>query len=167
MDAMKKYGLLAGLAFVVWQYLEFYTGIHNTDFAAFSGFLPVPVFVVCIFMAIRAKRAEMGGYMEFTDGLKTGLGASAIAGVIFSIGQYIYSKWINPEWALHEAELMKNYLLKNGKTAAEAQTQVENMISQYPFRSSVEGLASIIFLGAIITIILAATMRKKQPTTSV
>ncbi len=167
MDAMKKYGLLAGLAFIAWQYFEFYSGIHNTDFAAFSGFLPVPIFIVCLFMAIRDRRAQMGGYMEFTDGLRTGLGASAIAAIVLSIGQYIYARWVNPAWVLTEAENFRQYLIKDKIPAAEIQTQVADFIATRPFRSSVEVLASMIFMGAIITIILSATMRKKQPTHTV
>ena len=163
MDSMKRNGLLAGLAIVAWQYIEFYSGIHNTEFAAFSGFLPIPILVVCLFMAIRAKRAEIGGYMEFTDGLRTGLGATAIAAVVYSIGQYVYNKWINPDWVLTEAEQFKNSLLKLGKSAAEVQTEVTEFISAYPFRSSLLGLASMIFMGGIITLVLSATMRKKQP----
>ncbi|MGZ5245013.1 MAG: DUF4199 domain-containing protein [Bacteroidia bacterium] len=161
---MKKYGLLAGLAFVAWQFLEFYVGVHETPFAPFSGFLPVPLYILCLFMAIREKRAEMGGYLPFTVGLKTGLGASAIAAIVASIGVYVYNKWINPRWVLIEAEQFKQSLIKHGKTAAEVQTNVESFINAYPFRSSLLALAGMIFMGGIITIVISATMRKKPPT---
>lgn len=147
---MKRNGLLAGLVFAAWQYIVFFTGINKTDFGSFSIFVPIPVYIVCLFMAIRAKRAELGGFMEFADGLKTGLGASAITAIVYSISKYIYARWVNLNW-------IAEY------------TNVQNPDSQLytPFRVSLVALAGILFMGGIISIILAATMRKKQPTHTV
>lgn len=167
MDAVKKYGLLSGLAFVLWQYIEYFTGMQQSGFAAYTGFLPVPLFILFLFMAIRKKRGQQGGYLEFTDGLKTGLGVSAIAGVMYSISQYIYNKWIDTSLAVTEAEKLKEYLLKHGKSAVEAQAEVAQIISAYPFRTSVETLAFMIFFGAIITLVFSATMKKNPPAASV
>jgi hypothetical protein len=163
MDARKKYGLLAGLAFSIWQYFEYSTGIYKTDFAALSQFLPAPIYIVCIFMAIRAKRQELGGFMEFADGLKAGLGTSGIAAIVYSIANYIYNKWVNPSWVLERAGEFKKALLKHGTSLTDTQAQVTEFITSYPFRSSLLALASLIFMGGLISVVIAVTMRKKQP----
>jgi hypothetical protein len=147
-----KYGLLASLLSIICLY-------GGYKFIGSSALLLVwVVFIIMLVLAIRERKKLQGGFLELSDGMKTGLGVAGISGLIFSIAVYIYFKWVVPDLMLAYAEKAKTYLESQGATAEE----IKNRLVDFdPSRQAVMTLSFMIVSGAIITLIISLVMKKR------
>ncbi len=91
-DYAKKWGLIYGLISTIIVLVPLILEIQST----IAGFLPILVAIFCYVMATREFKRDNGGYMTFGEGFKIAMIAALIAGVVRSVINYVYVKFIDP-----------------------------------------------------------------------
>jgi hypothetical protein len=113
-----------------------------------------------VFLSVYFERKENGGFLEFKQGLKAGLLYAIVLGAILGIFNYFYYSMIAPDviplFKSEQKKLMiaqklsENDILKNLEV-------VDNYFGS--FRMAM----STVIIGLILSLIAAATFRRKNP----
>ncbi|MDI1334876.1 MAG: DUF4199 domain-containing protein [Lacunisphaera sp.] len=151
-----KYGLTAGAGVCLWTLGEFLLGFHTTRLAigAYSGFLAGVIPLVTLFLLLKAKRAASpDGRLTLWPGVKSGLHAAFISGVIVYGFMFLYSNFINPGWMDHALDWRVARLRADGVT----EIAIRDKIKLYRQMSSPVGcLLSIVGGTTVVGAIFAA-----------
>ena len=106
----KKYGLIYGLvgllAAIVPMLLEVQSGMLIV--------VPTIIAIVIYVLADKEFREANGGYMSFGEGFRINITAAVIAGVIRSLGNYVYVKFIDPGYQERARQLAIDKLREQG-----------------------------------------------------
>ena len=106
----KKYGLIYGLvgliAAIIPMVLEIQSGILIV--------VPTIVAIVIYVFADKEFREANGGYMSFGEGFRINITAAVIAGVIRSLGNYLYIKVIDPGYQERARQLSIDKMREQG-----------------------------------------------------
>lgn len=156
----KKYGLIAGIAYISWQYTFFLSGMHKWDYAWLFALIPLAILLALIVAAMLQQKKAQGGYIRFNETLRIGLRIAAIAGFIYSIGTFVFYKWVDPEFINELAEQYRMQLSSTGTPPQEIDEQVKELKGLYPFRSSIMALAQTIAMGGLFTFISGLIVKK-------
>ena len=96
-----KCGLITGAGVCLWILGEYALGFHTTRLAigaysgCFSGLIPLTT----LFLLLRRQRdASASGQLGLGAGLKSGLQAAFVSGVILYGFMFVYDHFINPGW---------------------------------------------------------------------
>jgi hypothetical protein len=106
-------------------------------------------------LEMKDKKKQLGGYMTWKQGFKSGMIMSFIIAALTPITQWITSEWICPEYFPNIIE----YSVENHKLSFEEAQSYFNMRS-YIF----QGVIGSIVMGALTSAIVALFMKKKPST---
>ena len=100
-----KYGLLTTSVLIVWVSLTRF--IFPIDAGSSLNLLAPVLFnlaaILFIFLGIRQRTRESGGTLSFKDGLKTGVGISAVYGATASLFFLFLMLMVGPEFMSNES----------------------------------------------------------------
>lgn len=99
-----KYGLIAGAGVCLWIMGEFLLDFHTTrlEIGAYSGFFSALIPLTALFFMLRRQRdSAPDGRLTLWPGVKSGLQAAFISGVIVYGFMLAYNQFINPGWLDH------------------------------------------------------------------
>ena len=106
MNTTMKYGLTAGLAYIVFTLALYFLGMEKSQGMGMIGYL---ILLGAQFLGVKEIRdAEQDGYITFGTAWKKGVFIALIAGLLGSIYMMIHLSYINPEMlqeVLTEAEV--------------------------------------------------------------
>lgn len=160
--AALKYGaLIAGLLILlaVIQYK-----FRANDNAAL-GWLEMLVIIGGLYWSMKVYREHhLGGFMEFGQGVGYGTLASLFGGSIKSIYDYIFFKYIDPSFLEEIKNTAYDKLMQSGSSDAELNMMEKIYEMAYtPGIMLIGGILSAVLGGVIISLILAATLKKSKP----
>lgn len=115
----KKWGLIYGLITLVIALVPLILEVQ----AQWTGFLLIVVAIVCYVMATKEFKRDNGGYMTFGEGFKICITAALIAGVVRSVVNYVYVKFIDPGVTERIAQAMQDAWRQQGMS----EEQIEQM----------------------------------------
>ncbi len=150
-----KWGLIFALVLFLWICLEYAVGLHDKYIAShqYMSFIFIIPAVLMVYLAIREKRRTLGGNISFTQAFLCGLGVSVVVSLLSPLIQYIFHRYVNPNFFND----FINYAVNNGKATLE-QAQAYFNLKSYMIQGSVGALV----MGVITSLILAAIMRSKK-----
>ena len=163
MKKTRMYGLYSGLIFSASLLLLSFSKVENPESTINYSFLSCfPFLILFILLAMLNRRKELGNHIDFSEAFKMGLGVSAISGIIYAFCNYVYIKWINhgiidAMSIIHRAQLVKIKMAPD-----EIAQQLQQYLTNLPFSLSTIRLVMIIFMGGIISIILALVVRRRH-----
>jgi hypothetical protein len=160
MRGARRYGLLSGLVFALCLFtlsLAKNPDQETINYAFLAGF---PFMLFCLIMAMRKIRRTTDKHFDFGEAFKVGLGVSAIAGLINGLANYIYFKWINSELVSRMAEAAKPTLIKQNLSPEIIQERLDTFMSHFPFTAMTYRFVMTIFIGAVLSLILALFLRQ-------
>lgn len=99
-----KCGLVTGAGVCLWIMGEFLLGFHTTRLAlgAYSGYFSTVIPLTTLFLMLRRQRdAAPAGRLGLWAGVRSGLHAAFISGVIVYGFMLAYDNFINPGWMDH------------------------------------------------------------------
>jgi uncharacterized membrane protein len=165
-----KYGLIGGLAFILWEMGEYLLGFHDIKIqllplvSLFSIFVP---FVVIFFGILAKRKWNPGAYLTLRDGIKTGLMIALIMALVSAVFFFVYTSYIHPEFIENRTELMRkslyDKLLAGGQ--AESPEQARRMAVEQVSKPSPIGAAGYyamtrtsmgLMLSLLVTLVLKA-----------
>lgn len=150
-----KWGLIFTFVQFLWICLEFAVGLHDKYVSMhpiLTNLFIIPA-VYVMYLAIREKKNILGGKITFGQAFLCGLGVSVIVAVLAPLSQYIFHRFINPNYFQNAI----NYAISAGKlTEAEASSYFS--LQSYMMQASLGAIVA----GVITSLIIAAIIRSKS-----
>ena len=125
-----KCGLITGAGVCLWIMGEYLLGFHTThlEIGAYSGFFSAIIPLVTLFRMLKAQRdAVPDGRLGVWPGVKSGLHAAFISGVIVYGFMLAYNQFINPGWLDHALDWQVAQL----RTEGVAESAIREEIKTY------------------------------------
>lgn len=110
------------------------------------------------------REQNLGGYMSYGQALGIGSLISLVAGIILSVYQFVFNKYIAPELANNMMMEVKRGMIEEGRSEESIQAAMSMMESmQNPWIIIGGGIFGTFVLGFIISLITAAFTKKDDP----
>jgi hypothetical protein len=156
-----KYGAITGVAVIVYSTVINIIGMAQNRLLTSLAFL---ILVVGIILALKDYRQQNTGFISYGEGLGTGMLIAAIVGLLASFFTLFYIEFIDNSLLQESLDLMRAELENKGKS----ETEIEQaMVFAQKFMSPgfmfLMGIFSYLITGFIISLIVAAVMRKEKP----
>ncbi|NBO64221.1 MAG: DUF4199 domain-containing protein [Acidobacteria bacterium] len=149
-----RWGFIFSLASLLWISGEYLVGLHDRHIehqATLTNLFFFPA-VLIMYLAVSEKKRQMGGTISFAVALRCGLGVSVIVAILAPAVQYLFSRWINPDFFV----AMNSYAVASGKLSPEQAQQHFNR-NTYMLMSSIGAIG----MGGLTSLFLAWLMRTR------
>lgn len=156
-----KYGLILGIASSIYSIFLYFANLStSTGFAYLSFGITIGVVV----LAIREYLSLNGGFMSLKEGFRVGFVTSLIGGVISSVVSVVYTM-IDKQAIAQVLDETRMKLEENPQMTDEiiemSMSWTESLMK--PFPMLMIGIISSAIGGAILSLIIAAIMKKDDP----
>jgi hypothetical protein len=162
-----RFGILTGIIYVVLLFIR-YTFFSSDPSSLFSFALFSYFFVIIgmyLFTGITRKK-ELGGYAEFKEIFQSIFIAILITELFYIAFNFIYFKFINPDFMDHFRTSSLLYFQKLGLDRGQINMKmagVDDLMTQLKPKGLVKGYAASVILGSIFGFIFAAIVQRKKP----
>lgn len=152
-----RWALVFALMMVGWMTMEKLTGLHGPrieQHAIYTNFVAIPAILLYVFALINKRQKDLGGYMTYVQGLRTGIIITLLYAPLSVVVVYLSTQVISPEFF---PNITAHVIKTNTMTpdVAAGYFNLNNyMISAF--------LGSLI-MGAITSVIVAIFVRKAPP----
>lgn len=156
-----KYGVITAVAAIVYSAILLVTGLNTNQALGYLGFV---ILIAGMVFAMRDFRTANAGYMSYGQGLGIGTMVSGIVGLLASAFTVLYMQFIDPNVMQQTIDNARENLEKQGMDDAQidmAMQMTEKMMN--PGMMFMLGILSYIIIGFIISLIVAAIMRRNEP----
>jgi hypothetical protein len=157
-----KLGIAAGLInCIAWYAFAKNLGFYTVNVYIFRNYVTLAVLILGVFLAVYLTKRSKNGFLEFKEGLKTGVVYSLTLALILAIFNYIYYTYITPdtiEFFLSEARKSE---FAQKLSATDLPKFIENERRNF---SSFKLIVPIMFFGLITSLLAGASFQKKNPT---
>jgi hypothetical protein len=156
-----KYGLTAGLAYIVFTLALYFLGMEKSQGMGMIGYL---ILLGAQFLGVKEIRdAEQDGYITFGTAWKKGVFIALIAGLLGSIYMMIHLSYINPEMlqeVLTEAEVQME---ESGASSEEIEMGMK-MAGMFatPWMTALFTMLGFGLLGILLSLIPAAVLKNEK-----
>ena len=164
-----RYGLIGGLVLVVYALLGNLLGFTKPSAGFVTLILSGMVVVILLYAgvmiaAVRNHQAnELGGYISFGRAMMVAFMVGLIMAIIGILFNNVYANVIEPDFVttlLDEAEAMYEEM---NMSAEQIQASLAQLEGQYTLNGQIIGLGMGSVFGAIMSLIIAAVMKKNPP----
>lgn len=156
-----KFGLILGGAMIVYSHLLYLTNLmENTLF----GVLSYGLFILGIIIGTKRLRdGQLEGYISYSRAFIAGLYISLFVGFLMGIYTYILNT-IDPQVLERSLELQAETLLEYGmdEDKVEQQILIRKSFSS-PVFMAISGIIGFGLIGAVVSLLTAAFLRKDAP----
>lgn len=162
MNTTIKYGLTAGLAYIVFTLVLFLLGAEKSSGLGMIGYL---ILLGAQFLGVKEMREdELNGFISFGQAWKKGLIIALTAGVIASLYMAIHLNYINPELMAEILEQTETQMEERGSSAEEIEMGMKMAgFFTNPLMTSVFTFLGFAFLGMLLALIPAAVLKHEKP----
>ena len=156
-----KLGVIAGLInCLAWYGFAKKLGFYTVEVYIYRNYVTLAVLIIGVFLSVFLTKRNQKSFIEFKQGLRTGLVYSLVLAVILAIFNYVYYTYITPdtiEYFLSEAR-KSDFAQK--LPAADLPKFLDSEKSNF---SSFKLIPPIIFFGLISSLLAASAFQKKNP----
>ncbi len=170
MKTSSFYGFISALAGALLTLVLYFAGYH-TDPAKFGtaqaiGYLGIVIFVVCLVLGIKARRAEVPAGQSFGYGCALGVGTqiALVAAALSAVFNFFYFKYINPGFADIIVQSKLDQLQAKGISGADldrAESMTRTML--HPLPASIFNFIGFFVIGFLLALIAAAFLKRSTP----
>jgi hypothetical protein len=157
------YGLVTGGLIAVYQLVIYIFGMANNKNLGNVSFI---LLIVGLLLSVRHYRDHVNeGYIDFGKAFSAGLLTCVFAGVVGAIYSYFQFKYMSPHLIDELLALSQDKLLSKGLTEDQVEIQsalIEKIMT--PFFLAVSYVFSMAFWGALLSLLIAAIMKKPENT---
>lgn len=160
-----NYGILLGILSVIMGVVMYVTNAYLSPSFIYTiiGFL---ILIVVIAMAIKAYKAENGGFLGLGEALKVGIGVAVVGGIIASIWSFVLMNYIEPDFMSQMMDLQREQMAETNPNMTEAQMDAAmEMGAKFssPWLAIAISLIGNLFFGLIISLVAGLIMKKENP----
>lgn len=160
-----KFAVLAAAGLAAWTLLAWKLGWHDTDFthAQHGKKVAATVSILCVWLAVRERRARQGGFINFGEGFQSGVIVGVIAAFLNGAFLAYYSQVLNPGWLQRGWEWQKAGLIAAGaKDADLGRPEAIATASQELLYQLLLDPIGKIMVGLILATAIAGLLRRKR-----
>jgi hypothetical protein len=156
-----KYGIMTGVASIVFYTILYLTGLFLNPVASSFGYV---IIIGAIYLAMKEFRTQNNGFMSYGEGLGLGTLTAAISAFITITFDLVYKKFIDTTINQQIQDVTRANFEAKGMDDA----QIDGVIEMMDKMSSpgivfFTGILVTIVTGFIISLIVAAIMKKSKP----
>lgn len=156
-----KYGLLGALVSIVYSAVLLISGVNVGGWAGSLGYLILIAFMV---IAMKEYKSKNYGYMSYGQGLGIGTLVALAFGVLGGLFMFIYTSFIDPEYASNLMDKQRIELEERGMS----DEQIDQAIAMgesfsSPVMMIVWSIVGYLIIGFILSLIVAAVMKNNRP----
>ena len=156
-----KYGLLGGAGVCLWILLEYALGFHTTrlTLGQYSGYFSTLLPLVALWLLLRERQREYGLLFTIFRGLRSGVYASLLTGIVVYCFLVFYNLVINPDWL----ERALRWKVEQMRAAHDSEALIREQITFYRNANSPLGLiystvAGLTLLGAFCSVLFSLVL---------
>jgi CDP-diglyceride synthetase len=155
-----KFGIICGIVSILYATIINITGNQANKTLSWFGLV---IIVTTLVFAFRTFKNSNNGFMTLKEGFGIGAIISIISTLLSVIYTYIYTKFIDPDYFEVIKELQQDELAKQGIPDEQIEQSMK-IIEKFmtPEIISVTALVTSIIGGLIISVIVAAIMKKES-----
>ncbi|MBK7963863.1 MAG: DUF4199 domain-containing protein [Bacteroidetes bacterium] len=160
-----KYALIYSGINIVWGLFMFVTDLTRSDMSWVFNILSMIIPIVCIVLATKEYKATIGnGWMKFSDVFKQALIIFVIGGIITAAYTVLYVTVIDPEFMTYIQEKQMTKMLEMGMPEEQIEIALNQSAKfQTPFWMFTWTLLGSMLIGTLISLIMAAVLKKPNP----
>jgi hypothetical protein len=165
-----RFGLILGGMFAAFPLLLFVLGLDKEkSVQSVSTFVNLAITITVLYFAIRDRRDQEGkGFMSLGEGFGRGFKVSLVGAFISTLSSYAYFNWINPGIIDFMRLQQEEEMIARGASDAEVEQAMKVMEGwMSPNVMIVVGFIAIILLCLVISLILAAVLKKEDPSAEI
>lgn len=163
-----KYGLIASVVYVLLILIRYLFLADNPMIFTGAMFFSYVIILVFFVVAAMEKKKSLGGYADFKDLFTTIFIVILFAELSYTIFNYIYLNFIDPDFFTGFMQSTKDYVNKMGGSVEALNEQMAKMKAQnaqkMSISNSLNGLGIWILVDSIIGFLIALIIRKPRPT---
>lgn len=157
-----KWGVIGGLASIILTTVLYMTDLWKSQ--AVSSLIPILIMALFLFLATKEYKDENGGFLSFGEGLGIGTLTGAIYALLGNLYSQLYQKVIDPGFM----DKIKDFQYEKMEEQGLSDQQIEQAMEiTSKFTSGgmafVFGLLFSIFFAFILSLIIAAILKKNKP----
>lgn len=159
-----KWGIIIGLAGMVWQYGSYYTGMHSNGLAVIqvTGLLGFGITLVGTILGLREVKKQ-DPELEYLEGVKSGAIMAGIAAIIGVISQIGYFKLINPGWTKYIVGQIQLLYQERGCPEAIIEEIVTQALKDFSLQGNIiQSVLGTVVMGIIFTAVIMLFLRKRR-----
>jgi hypothetical protein len=164
-----RYGLYGGLLTVLWMSLGYYLGWEKSEMGAYAPFVSLIVLTVTIYITVLFKREkDLSGAITFKEAFVAGVSASFVIGLMVGSFLLLYSQYINPGLVNEMMKEAEDYYKGRPDVTQEQIDQAKDSVKAMysPFGQLTYGIGTTMLVGALISLVCAAIMKKSGNSSS-
>ncbi len=160
---MINYGVILGVLLMGISLIPYAMGqLYNPNpiFAILQYLIPL----VIIFLGIKKFRELNGNTLTLSEAIKTGLGLSLIAGILLALYNFVFFKFIEPDFFVKVTEVAEAKMLENPNMSEEQIEMATKMTGMFANVWILVGSAimSSLFGGLIYSLISGLILKKDK-----
>jgi hypothetical protein len=160
-----RYGLIYIGINILWSLMMYVTGMNRSGLAWIFNSIAMLIPVLCITLAVKEYKSTIGqGFMSFSEVFKYGLVITLIGGIGISAYLLLYTGYIDPGFN----DYVLNQQIEGLQEAGMSDEQIELSVESFekystPFYTFTFGVLGSLFVGSILSLIMAAVLKKPNP----
>ena len=157
-----KWGIILGVALIIYSLILFLTdSVGNSKL----GFISFALSIGGLVLAMRDYRTLNGGYMSYGEGLSVGTLTSGVSGLLSSLFSVFYTTVIDTGAMGRMVERTREQLEDSGAPDDQIEQQI-NIVEMFqsPGLSFAFGVIGAVIFGLLLSLIIAAIMRRNKAT---
>jgi len=160
-----KYGLIYSGINILWSLVLYVTNLVRSDMSWVFNIVSMIIPVVCIVFAVKEYKATLGnGWMKFSEVFKFGLVICLVGGLIAAAYTVLYVQVIDTEFMNFIQEKQMNKMVEMGMPEEQIEIAINQSAKfQTPFWMFTWTLLGALLTGTIISLIMAAVLKKPNP----
>lgn len=143
--------------------LGYYLGWEKSEMGKYAPVASLIILAVSVYLTVLFKRdKDLGGVIRFKEAFVAGISAGFVVGLMVGLFLLVYSQYINPNLVNEMMKEAEDYYKSQPNVTQEqidrAKDSVKAMFS--PFGQLTYGIGTTMLVGALISLVCAAIMRK-------
>ena len=111
------FGLAIGCLTGIWKLVEHYQKLAETEFAAYTGYVPLALLLTGITICVLIVRWSHGdAVLSYKDCIKLGLVVSLFASLVLGVFVFVYHQWLHPAYISDLLDTTEQTMIEEGAT---------------------------------------------------
>lgn len=165
MPTVTRYGLVGGLVLIAFTLVINVSGMNvfSIGMGIFVGLLSFVIYTLIMVMAVKKHRdTDLLTYISFGRAFGVAFLSSAIAGIISSAGNWLYGL-VDPGYFDRMRDGATEMYESMGMSEDQIEMAMEQIKNPYSISNIAMGLGVGLLMGAVISLVIAAIMKKERP----
>ncbi len=162
-----KFGMLTGMACVIWRAFEFYMGWPDKTFGQYSAYIGILLLATGTYMGVREIRSINNGILFFGKSFYSGMVICFVVALMMGINAYVFNSVVDTNRKEKMVAQFQNEMIKQKKSPEEIKQVEENARAYFsPMGQVTAESGGTMIAGLFVSLVISAFVRSKKSTTS-